>query len=99
MGKTAASNNTALRCLRLAGLARRLYARPMILLRHGQSEFNVHFNATRRDPGIVDPALTPLGHEEAARAASLLASEGLERIICSPYTRALQTAQPVARAL
>ena len=28
----------------------------MILIRHGESEFNVHFNRTRIDPGIRDPA-------------------------------------------
>ncbi len=71
----------------------------MILLRHGQSEFNLHFGATRRDPGIVDPRLTPLGHEQAQAAAEQLAGQGIERIIVSPYTRALQTAYPVASAL
>src|SRR6516164_11511322 len=71
----------------------------MILLRHGQSEFNPHFTRTRRDPGIVDPKLTPLGEEQAARAAEALAREGVRRIIVSPYTRALQTAEPLARRL
>jgi glucosyl-3-phosphoglycerate phosphatase len=71
----------------------------MILLRHGQSEFNLHFSATRRDPGIVDPQLTDLGHAQAHEAARGLADQGIERIIVSPYTRALQTAGPVARAL
>jgi broad specificity phosphatase PhoE len=71
----------------------------MILLRHGQSEFNLHFTATRRDPGIPDPRLTPLGQEQAEAAAVALAGEGIERIIVSPYTRALQTAAPVAAAL
>ncbi|MCU0887122.1 MAG: histidine phosphatase family protein [Rubritepida sp.] len=71
----------------------------MILLRHGQSEFNLHFSATRRDPGIPDPALTPLGHEQAQRAAESLARRDIRRIIVSPYTRALQTAAPVAAAL
>jgi glucosyl-3-phosphoglycerate phosphatase len=71
----------------------------MILLRHGQSEFNLHFTESRRDPGIVDPKLTPLGHEQAAAAAQALAGERVRRIIASPYTRALQTAAPVARAL
>lgn len=71
----------------------------MILLRHGQSEFNLHFSATRRDPGIVDPRLTPLGHEQAEAAARELAGERIRRILVSPYTRALQTAAPVARAL
>lgn len=73
--------------------------RRMILLRHGQSEFNLLFTATRKDPGIPDPKLTPLGHEQAATAAAVLAGKGLRRIICSPYTRALQTAAPVAQAL
>lgn len=71
----------------------------MIFLRHGQSEFNLHFTATRRDPGIIDPKLTPLGHEQAAAAAAALAGRDIRRIIVSPYTRALETAAPVARAL
>ena len=71
----------------------------MILLRHGQSEFNVHFTRTRVDPGIEDPRLTALGQEQAERAAVTLAGAGLRRIVVSPYTRALQTAAPIARAL
>ncbi len=71
----------------------------MILLRHGQSEFNLHFSVTRRDPGIIDPRLTELGHAQAAEAARRLADEGITRIIASPYTRALQTALPIAREL
>jgi broad specificity phosphatase PhoE len=71
----------------------------MILLRHGQSEFNLHFTATRRDPGIIDARLTEFGHAQAAEAAHRLAGEGIERIIVSPYTRALQTAAPIAGAL
>ena len=71
----------------------------MILLRHGQSEFNLHFGATRRDPGIIDPRLTELGHTQAEEAAQQLRDQGIERIIVSPYTRALQTARPVAAAL
>src|SRR6185312_7012184 len=70
----------------------------MILLRHGQSEFNLHFSATRRDPGIVDPRLTELGHAQAAAAANVLAGERITRIVVSPYTRALQTAAPLAKA-
>jgi broad specificity phosphatase PhoE len=71
----------------------------MILLRHGQSEFNLHFTATKRDPGIVDAPLTDLGHAQARAAAEELAGAGIRRIIASPYTRALQTAAPVALAL
>lgn len=71
----------------------------MILLRHGQSEFNVVFTATRRDPGIIDPALTELGRAQAEQAAAALEGAGIRRIIASPYTRALQTAEPIARRL
>ena len=71
----------------------------MILLRHGQSEFNLHFGATRRDPGIVDPRLTALGHTQAREAAQQLTGLGIRRIIASPYTRALETVRPVAAAL
>ena len=71
----------------------------MILLRHGQSEFNLHFTATRRDPGIPDPKLTELGHEQARAAADALSGESIRRIIVSPYTRALQTAAPIAARL
>ena len=67
----------------------------MLLLRHGQSYFNLHFNATRVDPGIEDPELTPLGLEQAAAAAAQLSARALTHIIISPYTRALQTAQPI----
>ena len=69
----------------------------MILLRHGQSYFNLHFTATRRDPGIVDPELTDLGHAQAEAAALKLAGAGITRIVVSPYTRALQTAEPIHR--
>jgi len=71
----------------------------MILLRHGQSEFNLRFTATRRDPGIEDARLTEYGHHQAETAARKLAKEPIARIIASPYTRALQTAEPLARQL
>ena len=71
----------------------------MILMRHGQSEFNLHFSATKKDPGIADPRLTPEGHAQAARAAASLAGRDIRHIIASPYTRAMQTAAPIAAAL
>jgi broad specificity phosphatase PhoE len=67
----------------------------MFLLRHGQSLFNLHFTETRKDPGIEDPELTPLGHQQAEQAAVALAGQPITRIIVSPYTRALQTAEPI----
>jgi broad specificity phosphatase PhoE len=67
----------------------------MYLLRHGQSYFNLLFGETRVDPNIEDPELTPLGAAQARAAADVLAGVALTRIIISPYTRALQTAQPI----
>jgi broad specificity phosphatase PhoE len=67
----------------------------MFLLRHGQSYFNLHFTETRRDPGIEDPELTPLGHEQAVAAARKLEAGAITRVIVSPYTRALQTAAAI----
>ena len=71
----------------------------MILLRHGQSEFNVIFSVTRVDPGIVDPALTDEGRRQIAEAAESLAENDIRRIIASPYTRTLQSAEILAEAL
>lgn len=71
----------------------------MILIRHGQSEFNVVFNRTRQDPGIPDPHLTEYGREQARQAAAALAQRDLRRIVASPYTRALQTAEIIAKSL
>ena len=71
----------------------------MILVRHGQSHFNVHFAETREDPGIVDPGLTEEGERQARTAGESLAACGIERIIASPYWRTLHTAEIIAEAL
>ena len=71
----------------------------MILLRHAQSHFNVHFAKTREDPGIVDPALTDEGLLQAEAAAQALSHMPVRRIRCSPYTRTLQTASILAERL
>lgn len=68
----------------------------MILMRHGQTMFNVIYGETRQDPGIEDPPLTDVGREQAEDVARRLAGESVSRIISSPYTRALQTAEIVA---
>jgi glucosyl-3-phosphoglycerate phosphatase len=71
----------------------------MLLIRHGQSEFNVVYSVTRRDPGIRDPRLTAAGRAQASKAARALAGHGLVRLIASPYTRALETAEIIAEEL
>jgi broad specificity phosphatase PhoE len=73
----------------------------MILIRHGQSEFNAHHDRTGRDPGIPDPRLTALGRRQVAESATRLKDHPtpLKRVLTSPYTRAIETAEIVARIL
>ena len=71
----------------------------MILLRHGQSHFNVVFSTTRWDPGYVDPGLTSVGREQAAAAAESLGAYDIARIVASPYARTLETAEIIAGVL
>ena len=71
----------------------------MIIVRHGQSEFNVVYSKTRVDPGIEDPAITELGAEQARDIVPHLKKLEIRRLISSPYRRALQTASIIADAL
>ena len=71
----------------------------MILMRHGESEFNVVYKRTRVDPGIRDPKLTPLGHHQVAEASAHLDGRPITRILTSPYTRAIETASIVAKRI
>ncbi len=71
----------------------------MILVRHAELEWNRHYSRTRIDPGIPDPALTPDGCRQAQELALQLAAAGVDRLVASPYRRALETATIVARAL
>ena len=71
----------------------------MILIRHGQSHFNVAFSETRVDPGIVDPGLTEEGQRQAEAAALALADYDVRRILASPYSRTLHTAEIIAAYL
>lgn len=73
----------------------------MILIRHGQSEFNAHHDRTGKDPGIPDPRLTALGRKQVRESAARLKDHPtpLKRVLTSPYTRAIETAEIVARTL
>ncbi len=71
----------------------------MILVRHGETEFNRQFRARRLDPGIHDPPLTADGRRQAEAAARALERLEVRRIVTSPYTRALETAQILAAAI
>ena len=61
----------------------------LVLVRHGRPDEN---DSTRPH----DPPLRADGHVQAQAVAARLALEGITRIISSPMTRAMQTAQPLA---
>lgn len=62
------------------------------LIRHGQSEFNAAFTG-EGDLMIFDAPLTALGKAQAADTRAKADALGIQDIICSPMTRAIQTAQ------
>lgn len=66
------------------------------LVRHGESEAN---RAHPKKLDVRDPALTPLGLRQARRAAKALKGRGIELLVTSPLLRALQTTQPILKAL
>jgi broad specificity phosphatase PhoE len=68
--------------------------RRLILLRHGQTDYNV----AGRMQGHLDSVLTALGHEQAAAAAPVLAALGPDRVVSSDLQRAVDTAEVVGTA-
>ena len=66
----------------------------ILLIRHGQSQGN----AERRFGGHTATPLSELGRRQAEAAARALAAEGVTAIYSSDLLRAVQTAEPLARA-
>jgi broad specificity phosphatase PhoE len=66
----------------------------VLLVRHGQSQGN----AERRFGGHTATPLSGLGRAQAEATARALASENIDAIYSSDLLRAVQTAEPLARA-
>jgi broad specificity phosphatase PhoE len=66
--------------------------RSIDLIRHGQSTFNAHWEATGEDPLHFDARLTALGRAQAADLSRRLKAERYDLIVTSPLTRAIETA-------
>jgi broad specificity phosphatase PhoE len=60
-----------------------------LLIRHAESLWNV----SGRWQGHGDPELSARGREQAMAAATALAGESVDRLICSDLRRAVQTAE------
>ncbi|UIZ91736.1 histidine phosphatase family protein [Corynebacterium sp. CNCTC7651] len=69
--------------------------RRLILLRHGQTEYN----ATRRMQGQLDTELSAIGVEQARAAGLLMRELGVTKIVASDLLRATRTAEIVAAVL
>jgi broad specificity phosphatase PhoE len=78
-----------------AGTTRELW-----LLRHGQRVDQVDPSWGESAENPHDPGLTDWGHEQADRAGRRLGDTGgIDAVYASPFTRAVQTADAVARHL
>lgn len=68
---------------------------PFYFLRHGVTDHNLR----RLVMGQLDIPLNPQGRRQAEAAAGLVASLGVVSIVCSPLSRARETAEIVALRL
>jgi len=64
-------------------------------LRHGETDWN----AQNLSQGNVDIPLNATGYAQAAAAAKLLAGRDIESIVCSPLSRARETARIAGETL
>jgi probable phosphoglycerate mutase len=76
------------------GAARPARDRTLVLLRHGETDWN----AEGRAQGYTDVPLNALGHAQARAVAGRLAGLGASRLWSSDLMRALQTAEHIGAA-
>jgi broad specificity phosphatase PhoE len=67
----------------------------LILIRHGETEWNI----IGRYQGQADPPLNPRGRQQSAELAEKLTEARLDMLYTSPLRRALETAEIVAERL
>lgn len=67
----------------------------LYLVRHGETDWN----RQRRIQGLTDIPLNATGREQARLTGMLLTRRPITRVVASPLSRALETAQIIAREL
>eukprot|EP00051_Salpingoeca_urceolata_P027949 m.484137 g.484137 ORF g.484137 m.484137 type:complete len:234 (-) comp23227_c0_seq1:30-731(-) len=80
--------------------------RKLVIVRHGERADEVHgheWHGQRDHTNWHDPPLTTGGHGQARAAAerlvTRLAEQQFDIVYCSPFTRCVETAVPIAQAL
>ena len=63
----------------------------IFLIRHGQSTFNEHYDATGVDPLHFDARLTLKGRNQVAAARAAAQTLAADLVVVSPLTRAIET--------
>ena len=98
LGRPAGLERTAARPHKMVGWATDLGTPTMTLLgRHGATAYSLEKRFS--GSGGADPALAPLGEQQAeALAREIAARGGVDAIVASPLLRTLQTAERVAQA-
>lgn len=71
----------------------------IILVRHGQTEWNIESGAGERFRGRVDLPLDDTGLAQAHALAERLANRLIVAVYSSPLKRAVETARPIAQQL
>lgn len=66
------------------------------LLRHGYSTWQVQYDLTKADAGIIDAPLSERGREQVRAVASEVARLAVDLVVTSPLTRAIETALGVS---
>lgn len=67
------------------------------LVRHGEPDWELNEIHGLKGQGRSLPPLTPLGVEQAKQTAQDERLQNAELIVCSPYTRAMQTAAIISK--
>lgn len=69
----------------------------ILLCRHGETSWNIERRIQGQNPAA--PGLSQMGHRQAQRLAERLTTAGVDVLVSSDLTRALETARHVAQAV